>query len=139
MNNCYTMYWILLELTIIFYFVTMNHFIMTEVDESPREIQSYEYGAHVLGEKKSFWHVGTIPKLTSLLTLNITPTAEGLENRFTYMRVEYVNAVSNVIVMYDPHTNMLSITVVFPFLETPFGVVGYSMPAQEKNQPNATK
>ncbi|KAL0869136.1 hypothetical protein ABMA27_007430 [Loxostege sticticalis] len=82
----------------------------------------------VPGEQLSYVFTGTIPPFEPIYTLNVTPDAPALEKQFTYLKVEYTNPVSPVVVTFDPRTFILKIHQKFPFFSLDIGVHGYSMP-----------
>ncbi|PZC80906.1 hypothetical protein B5X24_HaOG213893 [Helicoverpa armigera] len=89
-------------------------------------ISFFEYGVHVEGEEVSFASNGYIPLFTPMYTLNVTPVRPDLEKRFTYLRAEYVSPMSTVDVVYNPDAHTMAFYIRFPFLNIPYGVVGYS-------------
>ncbi|XP_022818080.1 uncharacterized protein LOC111350670 [Spodoptera litura] len=90
-------------------------------------ISFFEYGIHVEGEEVSLAINGYIPPFTPIFTQNVTPQRSDLEQKFTYLRAEYVSPMSAVDVVYNDKTFSLSFYVRFPFLNIPFGIVGYSV------------
>ncbi|KAF9413103.1 hypothetical protein HW555_008545, partial [Spodoptera exigua] len=83
------------------------------------QISFFEYGAHIEGEELSFAVNGFIPPFIPIFTQNVTVSE--------LKRAEYVSPLSTVNVVFDTESLLLTFYVKFPFLNIPFGVVGYSV------------
>ncbi|XP_030024694.1 uncharacterized protein LOC115443438 [Manduca sexta] len=98
------------------------------VGEPNYEISFYEYGSHIKGQVVSYTYNGVIPALTPIHHLIAKPIRPDVEQRFTYLRVEYVSPLSKVSISLNPANFTLTFHVRFPFIDIPLGIVGYSLP-----------
>ncbi|XP_028165803.1 uncharacterized protein LOC114356688 [Ostrinia furnacalis] len=121
-------------ITCILRFILFTSFIIysysDETTRKPDLVSVFEYGAHIDGEQLSFVFTGSIPAFQPVFSLDTRPTNPSLETRFTYLKMEYINPVSKVVVSFDPATMVLTVHQKFPFLSMPIGVHGYSMPIE---------
>ncbi|XP_026734499.1 uncharacterized protein LOC113498619 isoform X2 [Trichoplusia ni] len=96
---------------------------------SSHYIDFYEYGMHMEGEEIAYTRMGFIPPFTPLYIHNITiaEPREDLEKEFTYLRVEYISLVSPIKIIYNATESTITFHILFPFLNIPFGIIGYSL------------
>ncbi|CAH2094484.1 unnamed protein product [Euphydryas editha] len=90
------------------------------------KILTYEYGNHTNEEILSFVHTGVIPAFIPRYNLSVKPIKPEQDKTFTYLRVQYANDLSPVVVDYDINNYTLNFYIKYPFINFPFGVEGYS-------------
>ncbi|RVE52379.1 hypothetical protein evm_003017 [Chilo suppressalis] len=87
-----------------------------------------EFGKRVKGDELSFKYYTTIPRFQGSFSVNMTHDKPHLEQRYTYVKVDFINVFSKILMDFNFKKNMLYIELRFPLISTQLAVYGYSLP-----------
>ncbi|CAG4953787.1 unnamed protein product [Parnassius apollo] len=92
-------------------------------------------GARVEGDVLSYHFKSYIPVFRKIQYVIVKPQRKDVENNFTYLKVEYVNKITAIVVLYNATKQIVLFGLRYPFIRTPYEITGYSRLLNSTSKP----